>query len=116
MWQSLLKILLALLLGIAIGYSQKKTKTVTKVQKRVSIDTVILERPDGTKITTIKERSNTKSYTKTESIKPQWSIGGLYNGRDYGIIVQRRILGDLFLGGYGIPGKHEYGLAVTYQF
>jgi len=105
------------MVGIMIGYSQKKQNVVSKVRERVRVDTIIVEQPDGTKITTIKELRDTERLTITESYRPNWNVGVSSTITDgiYGLRVERRIIGELYVGGYARTDS-ELGVSVSYSF
>lgn len=135
-----LYVLLALLLlvvGIVIGrYTTPEkvvTKTVTEV-KTVTVvqhdtQTVITEKPDGTKTTVITDKSvdttqkdKTQETEKTvENYKPQWKVGVQLAPKNpqyeyfYGVEVERRILGPVFVGAFGNTDR-TLGLIVGLEF
>lgn len=135
-----LYVLLALLL-LVIGYSlgryftpQKvvtktviETKTVTVVQR--DTQTTVTEKPDGTKTTVIVDKSidtthqdQTIDKTKTvENNKPDWHVGLQLAPKNpqyeyfYGVQVERRILGPVFVGAFGDTDR-TLGLVVGLEF
>jgi hypothetical protein len=109
--------------GLYLGKQDKpkiETKEVVKYKERVRTRTVIKERPDGTKETIIVEDKNTKGKriaTKKVS-KPDWSIGvssTIKKDPIYGAQVERRIIGDIWLGGYARTDK-EFGVSLRFDF
>lgn len=118
-----------------IKYVEKSTK-----EKNNNKDIVIVETryPDGTvkKETHIvdkgtividksKESSDTKdskSETIVSNTKPQWKASGLLgvadyslSNRVYGLEVERRILGPIFLGAWGMNNK-QLGVSLGLEF
>lgn len=135
-----LYILLGLLL-IVIGYSLGRyttpekvvtktvidTKTVTVVQH--DIQTVEVDKPDGTKTITVVDKSvdTTKqqigeSQTKVvENSKPQWKVSAQLAPKAvvyeyfYGAQIERRILGPVFVGAFGNI-DHTLGVSLGLEF
>lgn len=79
--------------GTEVGETVYKERTVTK----------IIERKDGSKETTIVENKDGKS-SYSIVLKKDWSIGVATSLTEkapvYSLMVDRRILGDLFVGAY----------------
>ncbi len=103
-----------------------KEKVVTEVQERVRVVTRIIERPDGTKETIIDEKRDTDTNIISEKeSKPatsDWRVGVAASvpdvfttGAAYTLNVERRILGDIYLGGYARTDK-EFGVIISYSF
>lgn len=138
-WQKIgLSIAVAALIGYAFGrYAQPanvvvKTQEVVKEVEVVKHDTVTvtkeIKRPDGTdEIDTtvtdkdVSQKNLSESLQTSETIsnqKPQWNLGilGGYNFQDlkpdYGITVDRRILGPIFLGVVGHTDVEHTALLV----
>lgn len=129
--------LITLLAGVVVGASLalllKPPVESTKVQMgaettQVEVGTKevrIIERPDGTKETTIVENyvleAKGSEYAEVEIIKPvapRWAIGlsaGLVGSNSYRMSVERRIIGNLYVGGYATTEK-EVGLSLTLLF
>lgn len=109
--------------GLYLGKQDKpkiELKEVVKYQERVRTRTIIKERPDGSKETTIIENRNTKGKrTATKKVsKPDWSVGvssTIKKDPVYGVQVGRRIIGDFWFGGYARTDK-ELGLTLRYEF
>lgn len=109
--------------GLYLGKQDKpkiETKEVVKYQERVRTRTIIKERPDGSKETTIIENRNTKGKrTATKKVsKPDWSVGissTIKKSPIYGAHVSRRILGDIWLGGY-VRSDKEFGVNLRFDF
>lgn len=125
--------IVVVLVLLGVGYALGKyttpervvTQTITKIVTVTQHDTqtVIVEKPDGTKTTIIidKSKDTTKQQqtdTKTvENIKPQWHVSaqlvpqqGLL-GPVYGLQIERRIIGPVHVGVFGNTDK-EFGLSV----
>lgn len=105
-------------------------KTVTKIEEkevvRKDVKTIIKEvvKKDGTKETTteILDRSTEKREFMLEQFKiSDWIVSASYGMKEfkgepiYGLQVQRRILGPLFLGLTGSTDK-VYGISVGMEF
>jgi len=105
-----------------------------EIQKK-DVITIIkeIERPDGTKEkeTRIVDRSTIEKEkdeirtkdTKITVSKSQWKAGALVGlnfkgSTSYGIHVERRILGPIFVGGWGLKGPldTQAGISVTWEF
>lgn len=105
---TLFVILIALTHYAAYYYGSQKPAEIRTVEKEVVRKDVItriveVERPDGTKekVTVIVDKSTEKS-TKRVDIKPatkNWLVGAYYkvNNPAYGLAVNRRIMGPVFL-------------------
>lgn len=99
---------------------ETQIKEVVKFKERVRTRTIIKERPDGTKETIIVEDRNTKSNTKTDIKigKANWSLGAMSTIKKspvYGAQISRRLIGDLWLGGYARTDK-EFGVILRFDF
>jgi hypothetical protein len=107
--------------GEYLGGKNVQVKEVVKVQERVRTRTKVIEHPDGTKITTIDEKKDTDSVSLKET-KPSlniWSVGISYapplgQREVYTLSVDRRILGDIWLGVYGRTDR-EFGVRARYD-
>lgn len=122
-----------LAVGFSIGRYVVPNKSIesTNIEKEVKREeTVIVReetRPDGTKIkettnTTKKETTDKKEIIKiVENAKPQWKASALagYNldksAPVYGVAVDRRILGNIYMGAWGTTDK-QVGLSVSMEF
>ena len=133
MKQTLITAAIALLVGFGLGSQLSptvKTKEV-EVEKQVVVKDVItvtkiITRPDGSKeevITTTDKSKENKQSTNTKTVaKSDWHASisantpdiGLNNVR-YTIQVERRILGDLFIGG-NLSSDKSAGLSVGLEF
>lgn len=119
----------ALVLGIAIGRFTVPSRIVTKIEVQEKIVTVIekvksenvvtvyreVVKPDGTKViksrtfdkSVTQEKANVvaaKSVAETKTIEraaPDWLLRGVFSGA-YGVGLDRRILGPLYLGGQAL--------------
>lgn len=119
----------ALVLGIAIGRFTVPSRIVTKIEVQEKIVTVIekvesenvvtvyreVVKPDGTKViksrtfdkSVTQEKANVvaaKSVAETKTIEraaPDWMLRGVFSGA-YGVGLDRRILGPLYLGGQAL--------------
>lgn len=132
--------LILLALGYGLGRYIQPAKIETKIEqvvKEVEVvkkDIVVKERiikqKDGTEITerTTEDRSTETTDKKSESSsstvvtnkKPDWrvnALGALNKDRDitYGLQVERRILGNISAGVYGMTDK-TIGLSVGMEF
>ena len=108
--------------GKSVGKSKVEIKEVVKVQERVRTRTEIIERPDGTKITVIKEDKQTKLDKRLE-VKPSlniWSVGISYapplgQREVYSVDIYRRLFGAISVGIYGRTDR-EFGIGVRYEY
>lgn len=135
-----LYVLLGLLL-VVIGYSLGRyttpekvvtktvidTKTVTVVQH--DIQTVEVDKPDGTKTITVVDKSvdTTKQQIDesqikvVENSKPQWKVSAQLAPKAvayeyfYGAQVERRVLGPVFVGAFGNI-DHTLGVSLGLEF
>lgn len=94
----------------------KKEETT---DKEVQVVTEIIERP-GEKITTIKEVEIVKTVNKLDvkEKKLDWSISmskSLNKDNEYMFQVNRRIIGDVFIGAYGTTNSSA-GITVGVSF
>ena len=128
---SALSFLLGQHVGNKVAESQEKIhqEEIAKLKESVRIETRIIVKKDGTQETVIIEErekeetnSNVLKSEKKISFKKQWSVGlsaggsGLFRGDPiYTLSVDRRVLGELFVGLYGRSDK-ELGLNLKYQF
>lgn len=112
--------------GVAYWYGSNKpaeVKTVFKEVVKRDVVTVIKEivKPDGTKETTTsivdKSKENTSSKSKTTSKQRDWLVGAYYrvNEPTYALLLQRRILGPLFIGVHADLKGNYYG-GISYEF
>lgn len=109
---------------LGMKFCPKPTEKIESIDNtREHVVTTIKERRDGSKETRIVERRTKKSQrSEVRVIKPQWSVGvqadseAITGGNGtYTFRVERRVLGDLYIGGYGSTDK-EYGVSLSYQF
>jgi len=124
--------LVCLVIGVAAGsalFPKVKEKTVeTEVERVVKdVQTVIkvVTRPDGTKeeVTTIIDKSKQSTdKTSTKIIaKNDWHISAsgsrtfTDNSMTYTLQVERRIIGDVFLGA-SVNSEKQVGLVVGLEF
>lgn len=131
------------LLGYAVGRYVQPAKVVTKVEEKVK--TVLVEttkkkkikvrivKPDGTieereteEDITVVEKEKVKEVEKeklVESQKTQWKaslFAGSRSGESlvtpmYGVIVEKRFMGPVFLGGWATDQK-DFGVSVGLEF
>ena len=104
---------------------QPEIKTVTKVQERERVRTVIEERPDGSKTTTIvadREKQTDVSHVERKPVDKKWLLGasaGVSSVLDlsptYTLRVERRILWGAYAGLYGRTDG-EFGVSLSYTF
>lgn len=110
---------------LVLHYLPKKTETRTVVQEHTV--TRIVERKDGTTITVVDSTKNTskeKTKSKSEMVAKNWHAG-LVLSQDaehltmlkpaYGAMVERRIIGPIFVGAHVTPGQSA-GLLITVEF
>lgn len=107
-------------LGILIGSELfPKIEKEEVIKERVKRVTRIVERPDGTKETIINEETKKDTVKKESPVGNEWyvSMGQSMIGGEtiYTLHTSRKIIGDLYLGGYGRTDK-EYGLIIGYNF
>lgn len=125
--------LLLLVIGIAVGRYTLPTKVVTKTVidthtvtvVQHDVQTVEVDKPDGTKtvVTTDKSVDTTKSKTDesqtkvTENYKPQWKAAVQFSSSSnlpdylYGVTLEKRILGPIFIGGFGNANR-QFGVSL----
>jgi hypothetical protein len=133
-WKNIRLISLALILGLGFGfYAGKKdneTEYTKKEQNREKEETKIvekiIERPGKEKIIyrTIRERTDKRTKKQTEIVtkSPDWLVGVsadsdaiLGRGGSYTISLDRKVLGDLYMGVYGST-DNQVGLSLRYSF
>jgi hypothetical protein len=119
----------ALLIGFGLGsqlFPKIKEKTVEveveKVVKDIVTVTKVITRPDGTKeeLTTVTDK--TKENREATSVKilskPDWHIsanGTVIGNSTYGIQIERRVLGDVFVGaGYNTDNKINVSVGIEF--
>lgn len=112
-------------LGHYVGKTQVHTRATehNKQQVEVTERVRIVERPDGSKVTTKSTQLNTKTEqskkVETKQIFTQWSIGIYrFDTTRYSLDINRRLLGDLY-GGlvFGMDkGEFTYGIGLRYNF
>jgi type II secretory pathway pseudopilin PulG len=112
--------------------TQTVTQVVTQIQEHVHTVTHTVVQPNGIKdITTVTDNNSTEnkdsdtkssSSTITTYSKPQWRAQGLaglnlsnVSTPIYGLGVERRILGPIFVGAYGKTNS-EAGLSLSLEF
>lgn len=103
------------------------TKTETIVQNNVRTITRIVERPDGSKETTIDSTDKstvdkTKSKTATKLVQKNWQISAQalasikhLNAPEYAINVQKRLLGP-FYAGLLAADSGRVGISLGFEF
>lgn len=135
--------LVLVLLGYATGRYVQPAKVVTEtkevikevqvVNKNVVTTEKEIKHPDGTveTDTTIQDKSteqsttldNKDTLTTVTNAKPQWRLSAMAGKRSgqsldqpmYGAIVERRILGPIFVGAWGTSGR-DGGISVGLEF
>jgi hypothetical protein len=112
-----------------VEVEKKVDKIVTRTVDRV---TTVDEKPDGSKVTKIEERSRLDSEKKVdqrvrEQVKPRpdWSIG-LYSSLAprhdvpaFTLTIDRRVIGNASVGvyvRYRAPAEYEAGLGLRIEF
>lgn len=134
--KQLTALLIALLIGLGLGYYATPTKIETKIvvekEKNLNKDkfTIITETtfPDGRieKRTEIVDKSTFNSHThsdtfnKQEKIPPSWQVSALagtnlQGQQAYGGMVQRRVFGNVHVGGWGLSSG-MFGVSVGLSF
>lgn len=109
---------------------ETKIKEVEVIKHDIKTVTHTVTKPDGSTDTTIvqvdksTEDKSKESQTTISNAKPNWLISataGKSEGRDlltnptYGLVVQKRFMGPIYLGAYGNNNK-EFGLALGMEF
>lgn len=130
--------LILLALGYGIGRYLQPADVVTEVHEVVKevevikkdVVTVIKENPDGSKETTITDRTTIEKelnkqrdeITKISTLKPQWRFQGIVGIKDfkfdqssYGLGIERRILGPISAGAFYKTKDNEFGLTASYE-
>jgi co-chaperonin GroES (HSP10) len=95
----------------------EKRSNETQIVTKDRIVTKIVERKDGSKETVIVEDRTKKENTRTAKIS-QWSAGvskTLSSPEVWAIQVDRRIIGNLFFGGFVTTNK-VYAALIRYEF
>ena len=122
-WKSnLIYVSAGILVGVALTLYMREPEyiKVDKIHNRDRVITKIVERPDGSKTTEIiKDSSKTEIHREVKSLKKDWTVGVISSVTGpvpaYGVMVSRRIIGDIFVGGY-VKTDLEAGLTITYTF
>lgn len=125
-------VLLAVGIGIGRYLTPEKIVEVEKTTESTETEKEVLEQertnPDGTTervriVREVKKETITNEVMKLiESNKSMWSATALagYTFKDkeivYGLGVDRRVLGNIHVGAFGLPSKELYGLTVRYEF
>lgn len=121
------------ILGLSIGILVPKKPSV-KVETRyveredtwenVTSTTTVEEKPDGSKVTKTETRSDKQTARqsaetkKVAPVKPDWGVSlsrALTRGQDYSLSIQRRVLGDIYVGAYGST-QGDLGLTISVLF
>lgn len=116
---------LALLIGYGVGRYVQPAQVVTKTQV-VTVEhthTVTITEPNGTTTITTDTGIVTKEKDKTAVTdnKPQWKVSGLAAvnpntvGMVYGAQVERRILGPIYVGAFGLTNS-TFGINLGIEF
>ena len=123
------------LLSFYGGYKYADTTVQTEIREtevekilwKERVVTVIKERPDGSKETTVTEDREKEAETDKAKVvkisKPKWSATinvGISPVAErakpvYGLIIHRRIIGDFFFGAY-VRSDSEIGASFRYDF
>ena len=105
----------------------EKVKEVEVIKEKRDVVEVVREitRPDGTKEKETRREDRTEkskeSLVEVENSKPQWDVDALYGidskSKDtiYGLSVQRRILGNIKVGGWA-TNQNQLGISVGFEF
>lgn len=120
-------VLLGTLFG-AYQYGKSQANTIVQIQEQEKIVekrdvvTVVKEvvRPDGTKetVTTTEDKSvvNTKREKEVITKKADWFVAaGVTYDREYSFEVNRRVLGDIFVGAFGTTDQ-QVGVKIGIEF
>lgn len=119
-------ILGAIIVGAMVHYYWPRIETKTEIHTVVQNHTITrtIERPDGSKETTINSTTSMAQdrQKKATIYKPNWHLSvatlspiGLRLEPKYQIEVQRRILGPAYVGAL-LSTKHEVGLSIGLEF
>lgn len=119
-------VLVALVGSFLLGKNQAPTKvnTVEVVKEIRDIEIVKQEvtKPDGSKVVTTTTKDKTKLDTRNETKinKPNWKVSGLVGINSelrtvYGASVDRRIVGNIFVGAWGTTDKTG-GISIGLEF
>lgn len=112
-------------LGYYMAPEKIKIKTEMKIEKvveeKIRTRTVIKEKPNGEKITTIVYENDKKSksarvVTRSKEItnkKPQWSVSAHSNQT---ISIDRRLLGSVFAGAQTNLKMNQVNVYIRYEF
>jgi hypothetical protein len=95
--------------------------TVTETKKPDGSDTIVTKTEDKS-VDKTKENDTFNSTTTTTNQKTQWRVSALAGLRydnlttpNYGAIVEKRLLGPIFVGAWGNSGK-EAGISIGLEF
>lgn len=125
---SIILVTVSFAIGLGVGYNfiSKDTES-EKIQENSDVTTIIKERvePDGTttRTTKIKDKSTKTKETETTKVvtRTQYKVQVMY-GLDlntkipvYGVGVERRILGNISAGVWGLTNK-TVGASLSYEF
>lgn len=121
----LVVVAIALLIGYGVGRYLQPARVVTKTQV-VTVEhthTVTITEPNGTTTVTTDTGIVTKEKDETTitDIKPQWRVSGLAAvspntiGMVYGGQVERRILGPIYVGAFGLTNS-TFGINLGIEF
>lgn len=120
----------ATLLALLVHYYWPKIETKTVVQtKIVTLNhtvTRIVQRPDGSRETTIDSTTNSTATAKNTSVQfkaPNWHVSAAAvkkldswtNAPVYQLAVERRILGPIYIGAL-LSTQREVGLSIGLEF
>lgn len=112
-------------------------KVVEKKAEKKNVKTVVVQAPDGTTTTTTTDTSTVDTNTNTDTntvatdekkktttySRPNWRLAAL-GGFDpngnigkpiYGGSIERRILGPIFVGAFGMSNK-SFGVSLSFEF
>lgn len=103
---------------------QTKIKVQKVVETKIKTKIIVREKPSGEKITTIVYQNDTVSKEKTShqktkvihNEKPQWIISVGKSPFDYQLSVDRRIIGNLFIGGSVSVNDPQLQIQLRYLF
>lgn len=113
-------LLLVFIAWLSVTTNKDEVSLKTKNKSKTEIIETI-KKPDGEIITRriIKKEKNKSSFKQITQVKKDWFIGVsstvLSPEPTYSISVDRRIVGDVYIGGY-VTTKKEVGISIKVSF
>lgn len=121
--------IISVIVGCVIGFglsnyffpSEPEIQEKVVVKTNVKREKVYINKPDGTNIIIEREVLKTVQKLEREVKRPKkdWFVGvGINNGGNYIVDVNRRIIGNLYLGAYASTNVQDltYGVKISYSF